>query len=167
MTLQMQAICESMTDFLRSEGVPALTAWPQRGRQRVEDPLVVLDILQFKAEPSGFRNYLGDRFDPHAQTWQELYGQRADVTFGLSVYSPAGQGAARCREALETLTQALFQRGPAGLTFREISWEKVFYDGDTGAFRCEAAAQCSALLYAITDEQGTFLDFEVRGEMIP
>lgn len=166
MTLQMREIRESMTEFLKSEGLPALTAWPQRGRQRVEAPLVVLDIQQFKAEPAGFRNYLGDRFDPHTQTWQELYGQRAEVTFGLTVYSPAGQGSARCQEVLEGLAQALSQTGPAGLTVQEISWGRVAYDGDTGAFCCEATAQCGALLYAVTDEQGTFLDFEVRGEMI-
>lgn len=166
MTLQLQALRESMTAFLQREGVPALTAWPQRARERVEEALVVLDILEFKAEPSGFRNYLGDRFDPDTQAWQELYGQRAEVTFSLTVFSPADQGAVHCQQVLEGLAQALSQAGPAGLTVREFSWKKISYDGDTGAFCCEAAAQCGALLYAVTDEQGTFLEFEVRGEMI-
>lgn len=165
MTLQLRAVRESMRAFLTENGVPVMTAWSREGRRRVDRPMAVLDILSFQAEPAGFRNYLGDRFDEVSQSWQELYGQKAQVVFGLTVYSPAQAGVDGCQTVLDGLAQAMGEHGPGGLVAREMSWGPVSFEESLDAFRCEVKADCGALLYAVTDEQGTFLDFEVKGRL--
>ena len=57
--------------------------------------------------------------------------------------------------------------GPEGLTIQEFSSGETAYDGDSRLLRKPAQAVCTAYLYAITRADGTFLDFEIRGEIIP
>ena len=69
--------------------------------------------------------------------------------------------------ALDILAQACAGAGPEGLTIQEFSSGETAYDGDSRLLRKPAQAVCTAYLYAITRADGTFLDFEIRGEIIP
>ena len=84
---------------------------------------------------------------------------------------PSGQGLhvghPRSYTALDILAQACAGAGPEGLTIQEFSSGETAYDGDSRLLRKPAQAVCTAYLYAITEADGTFLDFEIRGERIP
>ena len=76
-------------------------------------------------------------------------------------------GEAALQTALDILTQACAGAGPEGLAIQEFSSGETAYDGDSRLLRKPAQAVCTAYLYAITEADGTFLDFEIRGERIP
>lgn len=46
----------------------------------------------------------------------------------------------------------------------EFSCGETEYDREADLYRCAAEVLCEAYLYAVADEGGAFLDFEVRGK---
>lgn len=152
-----------MTEYLNGHGVRAITAWPCESRRRLEGPVAAVSLRGCEAGPGGFRDYLGERYDPEAGVWRELYGRKVRVTFGLDFYAPRESGAAGCQAAFDALADALNGDGPAGLKLGELSRGEVVFDQGAGLFRCPAEAVCDAYLYAVAEEGGAFLEFEVKG----
>ena len=148
---ELERIREAMTAFLKGEGVAALTAWPGEDLER-------------PGGPGGFQDYLGERYDAGTGHWQELYGKRLQVTFGLDLYAPEGAGAAGMQAAFDALAGALSGGGPPGLRVKEFSRGETSFDQALGLFHCPAEAVCTAYLYAVAEEGGAFLDFVVKGE---
>ena len=160
----LDRIREHMTAFLTARGVQAVAAWPGQGRRRLSGPVAAVSIRACEGGPSGFRDYLGERYDRDSGQWLELYGRKVQVTFGLDLYAPRESGAAGCQTLFDNLAEALAAGGPEGLKLHTLSRGETAFDRETGLFHCPAEAQCGAWLYAVADEGGTFLDFEVRGE---
>ncbi len=154
---------QCMTDCLLGAGIAAVTAWGPGERRRQEEAVVAVSLRGCRGEPSGFKDYLGERYNTAAKRWEELYGRRAQLTFGLDIYGPGRDGAAKCQAAFDKVADALQNGGPAGLKLGELSRGEIRYDEAMGLFCCPAQAVCGAYLYAVADEGGTFLDFEVRG----
>lgn len=157
-------IREQMTAFLTGQGIRAVTAWGPEGRRRLTEPVAAVSLRACERGPGGFRDYLGERYDEGAGVWQELYGRRMRVVFGLDLYAPKESGAAGCQALFDRMAGALEAGGPEGLKLRELSRGEVAFDQGGGLFRCPAEAVCEAYLYAVADEGGAFLDFEVKGE---
>ena len=116
------------------------------------------------ALPGGFQDYLGERYNEEAGRWEELYGRKIKLTFGLDLYAPRGYGAQALRRDFDRLAQALHREGPEGLRVRTLSCGEVEFEPGAGLFHCPAEALCEGYLYAVADEGGAFLDIIVRGE---
>ena len=163
----LDKIRERMADYLTRCGVAAVTAWPADERLRREGPVAAGTLRACQAGPAGFQSYLGERYNQETEQWEELYGRKVRLTFGLDLYASPQTGEAALQTALDALAQACAGGGPEGLTLQEFSSGETFYDEAGRLLRKPAQAVCTAYLYAVTEPGGLFLDFEIRGERIP
>ena len=88
MSAGMEQIRAQMAEHLNSHGVVAVTAWPDSGRTEEDRVVAVVSLRGCQVGPAGFQNYLGERYDQETGLWQERYGRRARLTFGLDLYAP-------------------------------------------------------------------------------
>ena len=157
----------AVTEQLNRNGIPAVSAFPEGRRPSLDRPLVAVSLKELEAEGAGFQNYLGSRYSPERQVWEELYGQRVKALFSFSLYSPRSYGEAGCVELGEGLAERLRQEAPAGLGVRSLSWGPIQHDQSCNCYLRKGEALCEGLLYSVKEEGGSFLNFEVRGGMIP
>ena len=87
----------------------------------------------------------------------------AKLTFGLDIYASGQNGGTQCQTAFDRLADLLHGGVLPGLRLESLSREETVYDRELGLFRCPVQAVCDAYLYAVADEDGVFMDFEVRG----
>lgn len=160
----LERIREKMADYLNACGVPATAAWPAQERLRQEGAVAAVTLRACQAGPAGFQSYLGERYNQESEQWEELYGRKVTLTFGLDLYATAQAGESALQSALDAMAQACAGAGPEGLTLQEFSSGETVYDGEGRLLRKPAQAACTAYLYAVTKPDGTFLDFEIRGE---
>ena len=85
---------ERLAQYLREQGVNAVTAWPVTQRKPLEQPVAAVSLRGVQAQPAGFQHYLGLRYDQEADRWEELYGRKARLTFGLDLYARPESGEA-------------------------------------------------------------------------
>ena len=163
--MDFQAVREQMAAFLRQQGVDAVCAYPEERRNRRSGPVAAVSLRACQGGPGGFRDYLGERYDQETGLWQELYGRRAQVTFGLDLYAPEEGDGVALQQALDALTQALAQGGPGGLAVQEVSCGETTYDTRQRLVKKTVQAVCQAYLHAVTRPGGLFVDFELRGEV--
>ena len=166
MSSGLERILEQMAAYLNRCGVAAVTAWPAEERLRRTGAVAAVTLRGCQAKPAGFHSYLGERYNQETQQWEELYGQRVQLTFGLDLYAPPRTGEAVLQAALDALAQACAGEGPAGISFQEFSSGDTAYDEENRLLRKPAQAVCSVYLYATAQPGGSFLDFDIRGERI-
>lgn len=154
---------ERLAEHLRAQGLTAVTAWGQEGRKERAGAVVCVSLRGCRTGPSGFRDYLGERYDPVTGRWEELYGKRAKLIFGLDLYADAQAGEGAIQTAFDRMTDALSAGGPEELTVEEISCGETQYDREGRTLKRTVEAVCGAYLYAVAEPGGTFLDFEIRG----
>lgn len=160
----LEELREATAAFLRDRGVEAVTAWGNAPKVRLKRAVAVVSLRSCQGGPAGFRDYLGEQFDPKTGRWNELYGKRAKLTLGLDLYAPESLGEAGCAEAFARVSEALADSGPEGLTVQELSCGETAFDQAAGLFRCSAQAVCQVYLYASAAESGELTDFRVRGK---
>ena len=68
------------------------------------------------------------------------------------------------REGVNTLSLALSREGPAGLQPTELQIGETTYLESERRYMCPAQVRFAAWLTAVAGEDGSFLDFEVKGE---
>ena len=163
----LEHVRDYLAEYLRGQGVNAVTAWPDRPRSEEDGAVCAVSLRKGQAVGVGFCDYLGERYDTERGRWVELYGKRVRLTFGLDLYAPAGAevGESAIRAAFDTLAGALQGGGPAGLKLEEFSCGETEFLETEGRYRCPVEAAYQAFLYAVADEGGSFLDFEVKGVM--
>lgn len=159
----LDVLREDVAEFLRGQGVDAVTAWGGEDRVRRKGPVVAVSLRGVQGGPAGWMDYLGERLDPGTGRWEELYGKRARITLGLDIYAPESAGEAECAAAFAKLSEALVGEKPAGLNLEELSCGETAFDRAAGLFRCPAQMTCRVFLYAKRTGDGVFTDFEVRG----
>ncbi|MEG0765187.1 MAG: hypothetical protein RRY65_03475 [Pseudoflavonifractor sp.] len=159
----LDAIRGKMVELLQRGGMTAVTAWDDGARKRRAGTVVAVSLKSCEGGPAGFQDYLGERYNTAAQKWEDLYGKRVRLVFGLDLYAEKG-GEAVLQTALNALTDALQQGAPEGLRLGELSSGETEYNETLGLYHCPVEAACDAYLYAVADDGGTILDFEVRGE---
>lgn len=162
---ELERIREAMTAFLKGEGVAALTAWPGEDLERPEGPVTAVSLRACQGGPGGFQDYLGERYDQESGQWEEIYGRRTELTFGLDLYAPAEAEGEVLQTAFDALADALTRGCPQGLSLVEFSCGETVYDRQARLLRRPAQAVCQAYLHAITRPGGLFVDFELRGEV--
>jgi len=154
---------EHVTQCLLDAGICAVTAWSRENKTHPKGAVVAVSLRACRGGPGGFQDYLGERYNAEAGRWEELYGRKAKLTFGLDIYASGREGAAECQAVFDRMADALRNGGPLGLSLESLSREETSFDEALGLFCCPAEAVCDAFLYAVADEGGAFLDFEVRG----
>ena len=162
--MDFATIRERMADYLQGQGIEAQCAYPEMSRVRRDGAVAAVSLRACQGGPEGFRDYLGERYDEESGQWQELYGRKIVLTFGLDLYAPQGCGAAGIQEAFDRMAEALRREGPPGLSLQELSCGETEFDREAGLYHRKVEAVCQGYLYAVADEGGTFLDFIVRGE---
>ena len=163
MSAGLERIRQAMADYLNGKGVRAITAWPDAPRAEGEEPVVVVSLRGCRVGPAGFQNYLGERFDEASGRWEERYGKRAELTFGLDIYAPEKGGGEAVQETFDALAGALLLGGPQGMDLREFSCGATVWDAQRRRLRRPVEAVCAAWLCAAADAGGGFVDFELRG----
>ena len=163
MSTGLEAIRERMADYLTARGVRAVTAWPGEARPEQLEPAVVVSLRGCRVGPAGFQDYLGERYDEQTGLWEELYGRKAKLTFGLDLYAPAREDGMELQTAFDTLAAALMEDGPRGLEVLEFSCGETEYDSQARLLKRPAQAVCQIWLYSIPQSGELFLDFELRG----
>lgn len=163
----LEQVREILAAYLNGQGITAVTAWPDTPRGEGEGAVCAVSLRKSQAVGAGFCDYLGERYDTQRGRWVELYGRRVRLTFGLDLYAPAGaEGGERAiRAAFDALAGALQGGGPAGLKLEEFSCGETEFLEAEGRYRCPVEGVYQAFLYAVADEGGSFLDFEVKGVM--
>lgn len=160
----LDRVREGLTEYLTEHGIHAVTAWPEERRKRHSAPVVAVLLQEVGNSGSGFQDYLGERYNPERRCWEELYGKKLELTFGLHIYGGKDAGAAGCGICFDALAGALSAGGPEGLRLGNLSCGATAFDQETGMFLCPAKLEASAWLYAVAGEDGgELLDFEVRG----
>lgn len=163
----LEQITERMARYLNGKGVRAVTAWPGEARKQLPEPVAAVSLRGCQAGPAGFQDYLGERYNEEAGNWEELYGRRTKLTFGLDLYAEAELGDGEMQAAFDRLAGALQQEGPQGLKVLELSCGETGWDRSGRLLKRPVEAVCQAYLYAVTEPGGVFLDFEIRGGMDP
>lgn len=158
----LENIRQVMADFLREKGICAVTTWPMEPRAERDGPVVAVSLRKCKAQPASFQDYLGERYDPAADRWEERFGKRAELTFGLDIYGPEKGDGEKIQAAFDKLAGALLLGGPEGMDLREFSCGETVRDGESRRLKRHVEAVCNAWLCAAG---GGFIDFELRGVM--
>lgn len=163
MSAGLERICQSMADYLRSQGIDAAPAWPMGPRTEQGGPVVAVSLRGCQAGPSGFQDYLGERYDQRTGLWEERYGRRAKLTFGLDIYAPEKGDGQAVQETFDQLAGALILGGPEEMRVEEFSCGQTAYDQELRRLKRPVEAVCSAYLCATDQPGGEFTDFELRG----
>lgn len=164
----LDSLRSSLTQYLQSSGLPAVSAWSDLPRAKQSEPAVVVSLRSCAGGPAGLQNYLGDTFDPVSRSWRELYGFRAELTFGLDIWGPRGGGEKDCIALFSQVAQSLAFGAPRDWNFkiRSTSCGETSFDSRENRFHCPAQAVADVFLTAYVDESGAFTDFIVKGSML-
>ena len=162
--MDFERIRERMAEYLTGQGIDAVCAYPDQRRLRRTGAVAAVSLRACQGGPGGFQDYLGERYDQESGRWQELYGRKMMLTFGLDLYAPQPGGGAEIQTAFDRMAQALRQDGPPGLRLVAPSCGETEFDQEAGLYRRSVEAACQGYLYAVTEGDGAFLDFIVRGE---
>lgn len=163
MSTGLDTIRERMADYLNAQGVTALTAWPAEERLERKLPAAVVSLRGCQAGPGGFQDYLGERYNESTGLWEELYGRRAELTFGLDLYASPKSSGEELKLAFDKLAAALTRGVPEGLALQSFSCGQTEYDQQARLLKRQVEAVCTAHLCAVAQAGGEFLDFELRG----
>ena len=163
MSMGLERIREKLADHLRKQGVPAAAAWPVREREKLTGAVAAVSLRGCSAGPSGFQDYLGERYDADSGQWQELYGRKAELTLGLDLYAPEETEGAAMETALFRLARALVRGGPEGVSIREFSCGETEHDSKARLLRRSVRAVCVVCLTGEEEPAAAFSEIEVRG----
>lgn len=165
MSTPMEQAVEVLCQYLQEQGLPARTAWPAGARPKLEAPVISVSLRSCESTPAGFSGYLGQRRNPDTQQWEERYGKTVTLTFGLDLYAAPGTDPSELEKIWAALAQACLPPGPKGLGVQTFSCGETEYNQQARLLKRPAQLVCTALLVSnSTQEQGEFLDFEIRGE---
>ena len=165
MSTPMEQAVEVLCQYLQEQGLPARTAWPVGSRPELGTPVIAVSLRGCESAPAGFSGYLGERLNQDTQMWEERYGKTVALTFGLDLYAAPGTDPSGLEQVWAALAQACLPPGPKGLTVGAFSCGETDYDRQARLLKRPAQLVCTALLVSgSTQEQGEFLDFEIRGE---
>ena len=154
--MTLDTVRERMAGFLRERGVAAVCAGPDRARPRPAGAVAAVSLRSCEGGPAGFRDYLGERWNRESGQWEELYGRRVKLTFGLDLYAARG---AEAQAAFDRVAAAIHQEGPDGLKVLAFSSGALEYVEEWRLFLCPAQAVCEGWLCAVAQEEGAFPDF--------
>lgn len=162
----LEQLCQAMAEYLTSCGVLAEAAFSRTLRTEA-GPVAVVSLRGCQAESAGFQDYLGERLNEETGCWEEIFGKKAKITFGLDLYAAEKGDGQQLQRAFDQLAEALILGGPEGLRVEEFSCGQTEYDGESRRLRRPVQAVCTVYLSAAAGSGGEFVDFELRGVVKP
>ena len=156
----LDSVREVLAAYLKERGLDAVSAYPETDRVRSGAAVAAVSLRGCSGGAPGFQDYLGERYNEDTGGWEERYGKRLTLTFGLDLYALR---AADIQSGLEVLSGALRDGGPEGMKALGFSAGEMEYIGEARRFHCGVQAEFQVWFYAVTDENGVFTDFEVKG----
>ena len=163
MSVGLEQVSRELAAYLSQRGVPAVTAFPDSPRKEETEPVAVVSLRGCRTASFGFQNYLGERYVEETGRWEERYGKRAELTFGLDIYAPEKGGGEAVQAAFDALAGALILGGLEGLEIQSFSCGETVRDAGNRRLKRPVEAVCAAYLCAVSDAGGAFVDFELRG----
>lgn len=163
MSVGLEQVSRELAAYLSQRGVPAVTAFPASPRKEETEPVAVVSLRGCRTAPFGFRNYLGEQYAEETGRWEERYGHRAELTFGLDLYAPERGDGESLQKAFDALAGVLLLNGPEGMELKELSCGETVRDGESRRLKRPVEAVFVLCLSAVVDAGGIFTDFELRG----
>ena len=157
----MEEARTALTAYLRRHGLGAVTAWEEGPRRRPGQAVAAVSLRSMESGPPGFQDYLGERWDEARGQWLERYGKKVILTFGLDLYAATAE---RVQKGMDLLSAALGEGGPPGLSPLGFSAGETVYQTAMKQYFCPVQARFSAWAVMEAGEDGSFLDFELKGE---
>lgn len=157
----VQELGRKLAEYLESKGLDAVTAWGEGKRLRPERVIAAVSLRAMESGPPGFQNYLGERYNGESGCWEELYGKRVELTFGLDLYAATAQ---EVQAGLDLLSGVLSEGGPGGMEPVGFSTGETVYRQEERRYFCPVQARFGVWAVAAAREDGSFLDYEVKGE---
>ena len=160
----LEQVKRAIAKALEDAGVAVQTAYTPGWAKAYRKPVVAVGLRTGESKGGALGSYLGQRVDPATMDCREIYGMRLDLVLSLDIYCPAGDGAARSDEVLETLHQVVLSGLPAGLRPSELKWEESVWDSGSSMFLRRGSLACGAFFVAETGgEQPELTDFILKG----
>lgn len=160
---QMTKLREEMAALLRTAGIAVREAFPVAARRESREPFVLLSLKEMESMEGGFLSYLGERYCVETQEYEEVYGRKLRLCFGLDVYAPKAKGAEGGQALMEQIGDLVTTQAPLGLSGLRLSWGEATFEKGADLFRREGKLFAEGLLYLLREEGGRFLSFEVKG----
>ena len=135
--------------------------------ERIKNTLLTLyPVRKTTGQKAMFREWLVKELKHDGyRVREERYGKTVTLTFGLDLYAAPGTDPTALEQTWAALAQACLPPGPKGLAPGAFSCGETDYDQQARLLKRPAQLVCTALLvFSNTQEQGEFLDFEIRGE---
>ncbi len=156
----MVELIQAVVSALTAAQLHAAAAMPAAPSPRLQSPAIAVGVEEVEVAPGGFSAYLG------MQDGQAIYGLRLTGKLRLDVLSPAGEGAARCRQAMDAAA-AVLAEGVEGVGISNLMAFEPEYDRADDCFRGKLLAQCRLWLCAGEPEQevGTVEHFILKGAL--
>ena len=152
---------ETLTEFFKKHGLNARAAWQKERWKAEKTPEMTVELRRWEGGPAGLQDYLGERWNGERNAWEEVYGAKAQAEFELRFY---GLCTEECAAQFEAAAEALHAERPSGWTVKRLSCGETTFDRDKGRYMRKGTMECEGFLTAVTEENGVFLDFEVKGE---
>lgn len=159
----VQELRRALAEHLTRKGLEAVTAWGEGKRSAPGKAVAVVSLRGLKSDGAGLQNYLGERYDPKTGQWEERYGRKVELTFGMDLYAATAE---ETQAGVDALRDILDGEGPEGMTCGGLTVGETAYRQEDRRYCCPAQAVFSVWAVAIIREDGSFLDFTVRGEQV-
>lgn len=160
----LEQVKDAVAAALEKANIRTQTAYVPDWAKAYSGPVVAVGLRTGESRGGALSSYLGQRTDPKAQTCQEVYGIRLDLTLSLDIYCPPEEGAVGGERVLEALHQIMLEGLPTGLRPTELKWEEAAWDPDTAMFLRRGSLTCTAYFIAAASEDGAvFTDFILKG----
>ena len=160
----VKELTAALAQWLTEGGVNAVTAWGEARRARPDAPLAAVSLRALEGGNAGYQDYLGERFNEKSGAWEELYGKKLELTFGLDLYAAT---AGEISAALERMGELLGGGGPDGMIPAGFSAGETVYQSESRRYFCPIQAKFRVWAVATAREGETFLDFNIKGENEP
>lgn len=160
----VKELTAALAQWLTDGGVSAVTAWGSERRARPTAALAAVSLRGLEGGSAGYQDYLGERFNEESGVWEELYGKKLTLTFGLDLYAAT---AAEVSAALEWVGELLGSGAPAGLAPAGFSAGETVYQSEQRRYFCPIQAKFQVWAVAAAREGEAFLDFQIKGENEP
>jgi len=157
----IRALRQTLAEYLTGHGLNAVTAWGEGRRLIPGKAVAAVSLRGLKSEGAGLQNYLGEAYNAETGQWEERYGKKVELTFGLDLYAATAE---EVQAGVDALREILDGGGPAGLACGELTVGETGYRQEDRRYMCPVQAVFQVWAVAAAREDGTFLDFTVRGE---